>query len=92
MELEVKNQEKNDDKKNFIIYVNAEEKQWHEKNISFEQVAALAFGKYEDNPDITYSITYKRGNDNQPEGQLTKGQSVHVKDKMRFNATRTNKS
>jgi len=93
MNTEVEKKEKDkDDKKEFVIFVNAEEKQWHEKEISFEQVAALAFGSYEDNPDITYTITYKKGIDKKPEGSLTKGQSVHVKDKMRFNASRANKS
>lgn len=85
-------EQKKDDKKSFAIIVNAEEKSWNEKEISFEQVAGLAYGSYEDHPDITYSITYKRGEGNKPEGSLTKGQSAKVKDKMIFNATKTNRS
>jgi len=85
-------EEKKDDKKDLVIIVNAEEKVWHDKTISFEQLAAIAYGSYEDNEAITYSITYKRGMGNKPEGSLTKGQSVQVKDKMIFNVTRTNRS
>jgi hypothetical protein len=92
MKTELEKKEKDDDKKELIIFVNAEEKKWHEKTISFEQVVSLAFGGYEENPDITYTVTYKKGIDKKPEGSLTKGQSVHVKDKMRFNVTKTNKS
>jgi hypothetical protein len=84
--------EKDDHKKEVTIFVNAEEKPWNEKEISFEQVIVLAFGTYENNEAITYTVTYKKGIDKKPEGSLTKGQSIHVKDKMRFNATRTNKS
>ena len=91
-ELEKEKEQEKGSKKQDVIIVNAEEKVWNEKEISFEQVAVLAFGSYVDNPDITYSITYKRGMGNKPEGSLTKGQSVHVKDKMIFNATKTNRS
>lgn len=92
MNKEIEKENEKDDKKEFIIFVNAEEKKWHDKTISFEQVAELAFGKYENDEAITYTITYKKGIDKKPEGSLTKGQSVHVKDKMRFNATRANRS
>ncbi|QNA45855.1 multiubiquitin domain-containing protein [Lacibacter sediminis] len=84
--------EKEDDKKDLVIIVNAEEKVWTDKSISFEQLAEIAYGSYEDNEAITYSITYKRGMGNKPEGSLIKGQSVQVKDKMIFNVTRTNRS
>jgi hypothetical protein len=92
MNLELEKKEKDDDKKELTIFVNAEEKKWQEKTISFEQVVALAFGNYEENPDITYTVTYKKGIDKKPEGTLTKGQSIHIKDKMRFNVSKTNKS
>ena len=92
MSNEVEKKEKDDDKREFIIFVNAEEKKWHERTISFEQLAALAFGSYENSEAITYTITYKKGIDKKPEGSLTKGQSVQVKDKMRFNVTRANQS
>lgn len=92
MKEDVQLEAQKEGKKDAVLIVNAEEKVWDGKEISFEQVAALAFGSYEDHPDITYSITYKRGEGNKPEGSLTKGQSTKVKDKMIFNATKTNRS
>ncbi|MBZ5859088.1 multiubiquitin domain-containing protein [Flavihumibacter profundi] len=90
--IEKKDNEKYDDKKDVTIYVNAETKDWKEKSISFEQVVVLAFGVQPENASQTYTVTYKKGNDKKPEGSLTKGQSVHVKDLMRFNVTPANQS
>lgn len=78
--------------KEFTIIVNGREKVWREKKISFRQVVELAFGTYEDNPDVSYSVSYSKGHDPKPEGRLVDGQSVNVKDKMIFNVKRTNKS
>lgn len=79
--------------KEVTIIVNGEEKTWDKKDeISFEEVVILAFGSYVDNGQIEYTVTYKRGQGNKPEGSLVKGQSVKVKDKMIFNVSQTNKS
>jgi hypothetical protein len=90
--IEKKDKDKDDDKKEVTIYVNAEPKDWKEKSISFEQVVVLAFGVQPENAAQTYTVTYKKGNDKKPEGSLTKGESVHVKDQMRFNVTPANQS
>lgn len=92
MNQEELKKDKDDEKWDVVIYVNTEEKPWTEKFISFEQVVVLAFGKYEDNEAITYTVTYKKGEDKKPEGSLVKDEKVRVKDKMRFNATRANRS
>lgn len=89
---EKKDKEKDDDKKQVVIYVNAQEKEWKEKTISFEQVVVLAFGVQPENAGQTYTVTYKKGIDKKPEGSLTKGESIHVKDQMRFNVTPANQS
>ena len=81
-----------ENKKEFKIIVNAREKTWNEKHISYEQVITLAFGSYNDNPNIVYSVTYKKGEDKKHEGSLVKGESVPVKDGMIFNVTQTDKS
>ncbi|MEZ4720482.1 MAG: multiubiquitin domain-containing protein [Flavobacteriales bacterium] len=79
-------------KKVVSIIVNGQEKEWEKDEISFKEVVILAFGSYDENPQIVYTVTYKRGQGNKPEGTMVKGESVKVKDKMIFNATRTDRS
>jgi hypothetical protein len=77
--------------KEFVIIVNAREKKWHEKDISYEQVIELAFGSYSEQENTVFTVTYSKGVDGK-EGSLVKNQSVKVKDGMIFNVTRTDKS
>lgn len=81
-----------DHSKEITIIVNGRNKSWSEKTISFQQVAILAFGKYDDNGVTAYTVTYKKGEGNKPEGSMVKDETIHVKDKMIFNVTATNKS
>lgn len=74
------------------IIVNGREKEFAGKEISFEEVIVLAFGEVSTNPNISYTVTYKRGEGNKPEGTLVAGESVKVKEGMIFNATATDKS
>ncbi|HCR52764.1 MAG TPA: multiubiquitin domain-containing protein [Cyclobacteriaceae bacterium] len=74
------------------IIVNGREKEFEGKEISFEQVIILAFGVVSPNPNISYTVTYKRGEGNKPQGTLVAGESVKVKEGMIFNATATDKS
>lgn len=76
----------------FTIIVNAREKAWKEKTISFEQVVELAFGVYDDSPNKGYTVTYSRGLVPKPEGTMVKGSVVNVKDKMIFDVSATDKS
>lgn len=75
-----------------IIIVNGREKEFEGKEISFEEVIKLAFGEISSNANISYAVTYKRGEGNKPEGSLVAGESVKVKNGMIFNATATDKS
>lgn len=78
--------------KEFTIIVNAREKMWFEKTINFEQVVILGFGVYENNESSMYTVAYNRGEDKKPAGGMVFGDVVHVKDKMIFNVTKTNRS
>jgi hypothetical protein len=78
--------------KEFTIYVNSKEKTWTEKKISYDQVVVLAFGSISVDPNVIYTITFKKGDNSKPEGTMVKGDVVKVKNEMRFNATQTNKS
>lgn len=79
-------------KKTVTIVVNGREKEVEKDELSFEEVVALAFGPPAAGDNIIYTVTYKRGQGNKPEGTLVEGDTVKVKDGMVFNATRTDKS
>ena len=72
--------------------MNTEEKRWDEKKISYEQVIVLAFGSYEKDDKIAYTVDYLKGSDSHHEGSLTEGKDVPVKNGMIFNVSRTNRS
>lgn len=74
------------------IIVNARSHVWKEINISFEQLVALAFGSYDNNPNKGYTVTYSKGLHPKPEGTMVKGSVVRVKNKMIFDVTATDKS
>jgi Multiubiquitin len=75
-----------------LIIVNTREKKWDKPEISYEDVVVLAFGKYDPDPNVVYTITYSKGPEHHRQGSLIKGQAVKVKTGMIFNVTRTNKS
>lgn len=75
-----------------IIIVNGREKEWAKKRISFSELVALAYPVPPSGQEIVYTITYHQGPPNKPEGTLTEGESVKVKDRMVFNVRYTDKS
>lgn len=78
--------------KSRTIVVNATEHEWAEKEISYDEVVNLAYGSAGTGPGITYTVTYRRGMGNKPEGSLTAGKSAGVKESMIFDVSRTDKS
>ena len=81
-----------DHEKHFKLIVNTREKTWDKEIISYKEVVILAFGTYSDDPNTTYTVDYFKGPKENPEGSLTKGQRVEVKNGMIFNVTETHKS
>jgi hypothetical protein len=78
--------------KEFSFTVNGREKTWADKKISYDQLVVIAFGSISNDPNVYYTITFKKGENNKPEGTLVKGDDVRLKDGMRFNVTQTNRS
>jgi hypothetical protein len=78
--------------KAFNIVVNGRQKTVTTKELTFAQVVALAFDNPPSGPNIVFTITYRRGEGNKPEGTLVEGDTVKVKDGMIFNVTATDKS
>jgi hypothetical protein len=78
--------------KEYKIIVNGREKTVTEKELSFDDIVALAFDNPPTGPNIVFTITYRRGHGNKPEGSLVEGETVKIKDGMIFNVTATDKS
>ena len=78
--------------KSFTIIVNGREKEWNEKTISFKQVVILAFGTYELNDAIVYTVDYTTAEKPRRDGTMVAGDEVKVHKGMIFNVSRTDKS
>jgi hypothetical protein len=78
--------------KDITIIVNGRQKAVADKEISFAEIVALAFDNPPTGPNIVFTITFRRGHGNRPEGTLVEGETVKVKEGMIFNVTATDKS
>lgn len=78
--------------KEFTIIVNGRQKTVAERELSFAQVVALAFDNPPTGPGVMFTVTYRRGEGNKPEGTMVEGDIVKIKEGMIFNVTSTNKS
>lgn len=81
-----------DHKKLVTIIVEATPHQWAKEEITYAEVVTLEVPDYPQHPEITYSVRYKRGHGNKPEGILVPGASVKVKDGMTFSVSETGQS
>ena len=80
------------EKKDVTIIVNGREKTVPKMDLTSEQLVNLAFDDPPKGEFICFTITYRRGQGNKPEGTLAEGESVKIKDGMIFNVTATDKS
>ena len=78
--------------KGFSIIVNGREKTVEDEELTFGAVVALAFNDPPTGEFICFTITYRRAGGRKPEGTLTEGESVKVKNGTIFNVTVTDKS
>ena len=81
-----------DPDKTFDIIVNGTCFPVPNDEVSFDEVVDLAYPDGGHGPLITYTVNYYNGAGRPPEGKLTKGHSVKVKDGTVFNVTRTDRS
>lgn len=79
-------------KKEVTIIVEGTAHQWPKEEISYDEVVRLEIPNYSPTAGIIYSIKYTRGNGNKPEGILSPGGSVKVKNGMVFNVSETGQS
>ena len=76
--------------KDVTIVVNGTPHVVAKEEMTFREIIALA--ELASGPNVSYTITYRRGHGNKPEGSLVEGDVVKIKDGMIFNATATDKS
>ncbi|MCA3076579.1 MAG: multiubiquitin domain-containing protein [Rhodocyclaceae bacterium] len=84
--------ETNPELRTFEIVINGEQHVVLRRRLTFEDIVRLAFTDAIFNDEIVYTITYKRGPDQNREGSLVAGEAVFVNRGMIFNAKRTDKS
>ena len=80
------------EKKTVTIIVEGTPHEWPKDDITHAQVVTLEVPDYPQHPEITYSVTYKKGHGNKPEGPLALGESVKVKEGMIFNVSESGQS
>jgi hypothetical protein len=78
--------------KDITIIVNGREKVVPKTDYTFSQIVELAYDTPPSGDNVTFTLTYRRGHGNKPEGTLTEGETVKLKDGMIFNVTATDKS
>ncbi len=78
--------------KEITIIVNTREKTVTTKELTVDELVALAFEDPPTGEFICFTITYRRGRGNKPEGTLNEDESVRIKEGMVFNVTATDKS
>lgn len=74
------------------IIVDATSHEWPKGEITYAEAVTLEVPNYSQHPEITYSVKYKKGNSNKPEGILPPGGSVKVKEGMIFSVSETGQS
>ena len=80
------------EKKTVTIIVNGIPHEWPKTDITYAEVVTLDVPDYPQHPEITYSVKYKNGHGNKPEGVLAPGGSVKVKEGMIFSVSPTGQS
>lgn len=74
------------------IIVEGTPHEWEKPEISYAEVVTLFDPEFPKHPEVTYSVTYKHGPSQSPDGILAPGASVKVKNRMVFNVSRTGQS
>lgn len=78
--------------KTTTIIVNTREKEVEGKEVTYDQIVALAFETPPSGENIEITIAYRDGPGQNKEGSLKPGQTVRIKKDMIFDVTATDKS
>jgi hypothetical protein len=78
--------------KTVTIIVNGTPQEVAKGDLTYVEVVTFAFADYPSNTQLTYSVTYERGEGHKPEGILSPGGLVKAKEGMIFSVSRTGQS
>jgi hypothetical protein len=81
-----------EEKRTVTIVVEGTPHEWVKGEITYAEVVTLEVTDYAQHPEKTYSVKYKNGHGNKPEGILVPGASVKVKEGMVFSVSETGQS
>jgi hypothetical protein len=82
-----------EEKKTVTIIVEGTPHEWPKDEITYAEVVTLEVPDFPEHPEITYSVTYKKGHGSKPEGILLPGGApVKVKEGMIFHVSPTGQS
>jgi len=82
----------NDRPREITIVINARERTITDKELTFEQLVALAFPTAPTGENVLFTISFRRGHGNKPEGSLLAGETVKTTGGMVFVVSATDKS
>lgn len=87
------NKEDKGDHKDITIVVNTREKTVSQKELTFAEIIALAFDSPPTGAQVMFTVTYRRGEGNKPEGTMVETDPpLKLKNGMIINVTATDKS
>jgi hypothetical protein len=78
--------------RDITIIVNGTPHRWPKHTITYAEVVTLDVPDYPKNPGINYSVKYKNGPHQKPEGTLSPGGEVKVRDREVFSVSPTGQS
>lgn len=78
----------------FHIFVNTKKKEVQQDFVTFEQILKLAYEPepVPEGPNWAFTVAYRRGPHNKPQGTLRAGESVPIKDGEVFHVKATDRS
>jgi hypothetical protein len=81
-----------DRSRGITIVINARERTITSKELTFEQLVALAFPTAPSGENVLFTISFRRGHGDKPEGSLLAGETVKLKEGIVFVVSATDKS
>jgi hypothetical protein len=74
------------------IFVNTREHIWPDNKITYRQVVALAYPDAVFDERFIYTVTYSKGEDHKPKGEMVDNDTITVKKGMVFDVERADRS
>ena len=76
----------------YKIIINAQEVEVSDKKLTYEQVVRLAFPEMGQQPEVIFTVSFRKSDHHKHEGVLIEGESVNIKNGTIFDVTSTTKS